>query len=91
MSDTIEVGEAMINSYTKIRKNPYSERIRKHGYTTRVYTGGEYTETHVSPEEIEETTRHAIESIDKMEADGWQGCTPVQIRAYIKYREANRA
>ena len=90
-SDASEVREALANSYTGIRKNPFAEKMRKYGYTTRVYTSPEeYKETYISPEEVAETIKCAIEKIDAIEADGWHGFTPTQIQAYKKYREANK-
>ena len=91
MSDASEIREALVNSYTKVRKNPFAEKMRKYGYTTRVYTSSdEYTETYISPEEVVEMARQAIEKIDAIEADGWQDLTPTQIQVFKKYRESNR-
>jgi len=70
-----------ITDFSSARKNPYADKIKKYGYTLRI---------HYSPEDVANMNARAIEKIDGLEDMKWLDLDPNEIKALMKYREANK-
>ena len=66
-----------ITDFSKVRANPYAERIKKHGYSVTI---------HYSPNDAERMTLAALEkakSLDMLEFDA------EELKALERYKKAN--
>ena len=79
MIDTSDIKEITAEEFTKARKNPYAEKLRKNGYSIII---------HVSPDDIERTTRSNIEKIDDLERKDWLDLDEEEVAALKRYRRA---
>jgi len=81
MIDTSDISEITAEEFAKARKNPYAEKLRKNGYSIII---------HVSPEDIERSTRQNVEKIDDMERMDWLDLDADEIAALKKYRQTHK-
>ena len=81
MIDTSDIREITAEEFAKARKNPYAQRLRKNGYSIII---------NVSPEDIENTTRHNVEKIDDIERMDWLDLDTDEVAALKKYRQTHK-
>jgi len=81
MIDTSDIKEITAEEFANARKNPYAEKLRKDGYSIII---------HVSPEDIERTTKQNVDKIDDMERMDWLDLDVEEIAALKKYRKTHK-
>ena len=74
--DTSDIPE--VTDFSKVRPNPYAERMRKYGYSVTIHYGPEYVEKMIKRNLKE------IKNLDMLQLDEYERA------ALKKYEEANK-
>jgi len=64
-----------ITDFSGVRKNPYAEKLRKNGYSIVI---------NVSPEDVADMTREAVERIENMDMSDFDELEQEALRQYAE-------